>query len=91
MLETCAPESINMITVCLSTMMGASLDHPIRQAIESGFKNLVTPHGPLCRATLIMVSPGLESGWECGAHCWLKWLLLRGEPHSLSFPWLVKS
>ena len=84
-----------MITLYPSTMMGALLDHPIRQAIGSGFKNGtvgVTSPGPVCWAVLILVSPGLGFGWECGG------LLLAGvavasgaEPYFLGSPRLVQS
>ena len=93
MLETCAPELINTITSCPSTMMGASSDHPTRQAIRSRFKNRtvgVTSHRPVCQAALILVSPGLGFGWECGAYCHLGWLLLVGVSCiPLVPPWLV--
>ena len=49
-------------------MMGASLDHPTRQAIGSRFKNGtvgVASHGPVCWAALMLVSLGPGSGWEC--------------------------
>ena len=90
MLETLAPESINKITFCLSTIMVASLDLPTRQAIRSGLKNGtvgVTSHGPVCQATLILVSSGLGFGRECwgtivGCGSCYQW----GELHSLNSP-----
>ena len=38
MLETCDPELIKAVILCPSTITGASLDHPTRQAIGSLFK-----------------------------------------------------
>ena len=50
-------------------MIGVLLGHPTRQAIGSGFKTGtvgVTPHRPVCQVALILISPGLGLGWECG-------------------------
>ena len=68
-LETCAPELINAITFCLSTMMGASLDCPTRWAIGSEFKNWMawfTSYGLVHWAIFILANLGLGLVWDCG-------------------------
>ena len=42
MLETCAPELINVVTFCPSTMTGTSLDHPTKQAMGSRLRKGTT-------------------------------------------------
>ena len=68
MLEFCAPESINAVTFCLSTITGASLDHPNRWATGSGFKKGMTGAAscrPVHQATFMLAGLHPELGWEC--------------------------
>ena len=68
MLETCAPKSINMVTLYPSTNMVASLDHPTRWAVGSWFKKGmpgVAYHGPVHQPTFMVPGLGLGSRWEC--------------------------
>ena len=87
-LETCAPKSINLVTLCSSTITGASLDCPIRWGIGSGFKKGMTwvaSYGPVHQATFMLAGLGPGLGWECegptfgwGGCCWWGWA---------AFPW----
>ena len=93
-LETCAPELINRITFCPSTMIGASYDHPTRQAVMSGFRKRmagVTSHLSLCLAAFIFA--GLSLGLGGNARCLLfPWAAVTGQGgwlHSLSSSRLV--
>ena len=82
-LETCAPELINAVTFCPSTVTDASLDCPIKQAITSRFKK-----GWL-GSLLVCLSVGPSSYWpvlvqsysgNVGAYCW------QGVSHLPLFP-----
>ena len=68
MLETCAPKSINVVTLCLFTITWASLDHPTRQVIASGSKkgmNGMASCGLVHQTTFRLAGLGPGSGWEC--------------------------
>ena len=68
MLETCDPELIKAVILCPSTITGASLDHPTRQAIGSLFKKGTigsASHGTVCWAAFMLAGLSPESGWEC--------------------------
>ena len=66
-LETCAPELINAVTFCLSTITGASLDHLTRWAIGFGFKKKKewASCGPVHWAAFMLAGLCLALGWEC--------------------------
>ena len=68
MLETCAPESVNAVNLCPSSITGTSLDHPTRWAMGSGFKNGMTgvaSHRPVCLDAFMLAGLCLGLGWEC--------------------------
>ena len=90
-LETCTPESINVISLCPSTMTDASLDHPTRWVIGSGLRKGmkgVSSCLSLCLVAFIFTDLGPGLWWECEGltvslgHCHC----LGGGPHSLRSP-----
>ena len=60
-------KSIKAVTSCPSIITGASLECPIRHAMESGLRNGIgaTCCHPFLFADFIWVSFGLGSGREC--------------------------
>ena len=87
-LDTWAPESISVVISCLSTITGASLECPTKQAMGSGFRKGQGWPLVFFWATLSMVSFGLGSGREhwgptvgCCGRC--QWEV---GPQSLSSP-----
>ena len=98
MLETWAPESINAVILCPSTVTGASLEHPTKWAMESGFRNrtgAISDH-PVLWAAFIVVGFGLGSERECWGptvDCcgWCQWgvgLHFLGSPQTVLKFWL---
>ena len=67
-LETCAPESISMITFCLLMIIGTSLDCPTRWATGSRSRKGmagISSYLSLCQVAFIFNGHGLGLGWEC--------------------------
>ena len=78
--ETQAPESINAVVSCPSTITGISLECPTMQAIGSGLRKGTgaTPGCPILCAAFIVVRFGSGSGRECwvptvGCCGWCQW------------------
>ena len=80
MLETYAPKSIKAVTLCPSTITGASFNHFTIWAIGSGFKKGMTglaSHRPVHQAAFMLPGRGPGLGWEyegptvgLGGCCW---------------------
>ena len=84
MLETCAPKSINAVTLCPSTITEALLDHPTRQARGSGWLPLdLYIELPSCWLAFVWRQNGNARGLLFARAA----VVSGGELHTLSSPW----